>query len=204
MAIYRKPRFFTTIEAESMDEANNLAGHLLIAMPAMADPNFAQTVTYICEHSEQGTLGLIINRPLDLDLGEVFAQLELKNCDEGVSGQSVLQGGPVHMERGFVIHENEDPWENSTTIKDSIRVTTSRDILIAMANGKGPKRATVALGYAGWSAGQLESEILANSWLNAPASAQIIFDTPFEDRWQHSAGLLGIDISMLGPEAGHA
>jgi putative transcriptional regulator len=187
-----------------MDESNNLAGHLLIAMPAMADPNFAQTVTYICEHSDQGTLGLIINRPLNLDLGDVFAQLELKNCDEEVSGKSVLQGGPVHMERGFVIHENEEQWENSTTIKDSIRVTTSRDILIAMANGQGPGRATVALGYAGWSAGQLESEILANSWLNTPANAQIIFDTPFEDRWQQSARLLGIDLSMISPEAGHA
>jgi putative transcriptional regulator len=187
-----------------MDESNNLAGHLLIAMPAMADPNFAQTVTYICEHSDQGTLGLIINRPLDLDLGEVFAQLELKNCDEEVSGKPVLQGGPVHMERGFVIHENEEQWENSTTIKDSIQVTTSRDILIAMANGQGPGRATVALGYAGWGAGQLESEILANSWLNAPANAQIIFDTPFEDRWQQSARLLGIDLSLISPEAGHA
>jgi len=187
-----------------MDESNNLAGHLLIAMPAMADPNFAQTVTYICEHSDQGALGLVINRPLDIDLGEVFAQLELKNCDKAMSGQPVLHGGPVNMERGFVIHETEESWENSMSINDSIQVTTSRDILIAMANGHGPRRATVALGYAGWGAGQLEHEILENSWLNTPANAQIIFDTPFADRWQQSAQLLGIDLSMISPEAGHA
>ena len=126
-----------------MDELNNLAGQLLIAMPAMADPNFAQTVTYICEHSDQGTLGLVINRPLEIDLGDVFTQLELKNCDEEMSGQPVLHGGPVHMERGFVIHENEENWDNSTAISDSIHVTTSRDILIAMANGSGGTRSAI-------------------------------------------------------------
>jgi len=187
-----------------MDDPHYLAGHLLIAMPAMADPNFARTVTYICEHSDQGALGLVINRPLDIDLGDVFAQLELKGCDEEMSSRPVLHGGPVHMERGFVIHETEECWENSTAINDSIQVTTSRDVLIAMANGHGPKRASVALGYAGWGAGQLEHEILENSWLNTPANAQIIFDTPFEDRWQQSAQLLGIDLSMISSDAGHA
>ena len=187
-----------------MDEPNSLTGHLLIAMPAMVDPNFARTVTYICEHSDQGALGLVINRPLGIDLGDVFAQLELKDCDEEVSSRPVLQGGPVHMERGFVIHEAAECWENSTTISDSIQVTTSRDILIAMAHGHEPKRATVALGYAGWGAGQLEHEILANSWLSTPANAQIIFDTPFEDRWQKSAQLLGIDLTTISPDAGHA
>ena len=187
-----------------MDESNKLAGHLLIAMPAMTDPNFAQTVTYICEHSDQGALGIVINRPLDIDLGDVFAQLQLENCDEEISGHPVLCGGPVHMERGFVIHDAGDTWENSTTIRDSIQVTTSRDILVAMAGGNGPKRATVALGFAGWGAGQLEHEILANSWLNTPANAQIIFDTPFKDRWRLSAQLLGIDLSRISPEAGHA
>jgi putative transcriptional regulator len=187
-----------------MDESNNLTGHLLIAMPALADPNFAKTVTYICEHSEQGALGLVINRPLDIDLGDVFAQLDLENCDENAAVQPVLHGGPVHMERGFVIHETEQDWENSTAVNDLIQVTTSRDILIAMAGGRGPKRATVALGYAGWGAGQLEHEISANSWLNTPATAQIIFDTPFQDRWQQSAQLLGIDLAMISPEAGHA
>ncbi len=187
-----------------MDESNNLTGHLLIAMPAMMDPNFARTVTYICEHGDQGALGIVVNRPLDIDLGDVFAQLKLENCNAEMSSRPVLHGGPVHMERGFVIHEAEDCWENSTIVKDSIQVTTSRDILIAMADGRGPKRATVALGYAGWGAGQLEEEISANSWLNTPADGRIIFDTPFEDRWQQSADLLGIDLSMISPEAGHA
>ena len=187
-----------------MDESNSLAGHLLIAMPSMLDPNFSQTVTYICEHSDQGALGLIINRPLDIDLGEIFAQLELTDPDAAIAGNPVLQGGPVHRERGFVIHETEQNWENSMTVQDSIKVTTSKDILVAMANGRGPKRATVALGYAGWGAGQLEEEILANSWLNTPASSQIIFDTPFEQRWKQSAQLLGIDMAQISPEAGHA
>jgi len=187
-----------------MSEPDNLTGHLLIAMPAMLDPNFARTVTYICEHSDQGTLGIVINRPLNIDLGEVFSQLELENCDKEISSQPVLHGGPVHMERGFVIHEADESWENSTTINNSIQVTTSKDILIAMAHGQGPKRATVALGYAGWGAGQLEDEIAENSWLNTPADAQIIFDMPFGDRWQESAQLLGIDIAVMSPEAGHA
>ncbi len=187
-----------------MGEANNLAGHLLIAMPAMLDPNFSRTVTYICEHSEQGALGLVINRPLDIDLGDIFTQLELENFDKEIAACPVLHGGPVHMERGFVIHEAEKQWENSTTINGSIQVTTSRDILVAMANGHGPRRATVALGYAGWGAGQLENEILENSWLSAPANTQIIFETPFADRWQQSAQLLGIDLSTISSEAGHA
>jgi len=187
-----------------MGESNNLAGHLLIAMPAMMDPNFSRTVTYICEHSEQGALGLVINRPLDIDLGEIFTQLELENFDEEIAARPVLHGGPVHMERGFVIHEAEEQWENSTTVNDSIQVTTSRDILVAMASGHGPRRATVALGYAGWGAGQLENEILENSWLSAPANKQIIFETPFADRWQQSAQLLGIDLSTISSEAGHA
>ncbi len=187
-----------------MDTANNLTGHLLIAMPALMDPNFSRTVTYICEHSAQGTLGLVINRPLDIDLGTVFTQLNLENSDEEMAHQPVLHGGPVHMERGFIIHESEEPWENSTTINDSIQVTTSQDILIAMSTGQGPKKATVVLGYAGWGAGQLEQEISANSWLNAPANRQIIFDTPFEERWKESAHLLGIDLSTISSEAGHA
>ena len=180
-----------------MDESNNLAGHLLIAMPAMADPNFAQTVTYICEHSDQGTLGLVINRPLDIDLGDVFAQLDLKDCDEEISGQPVLQGGPVHMERGFVIHENEQRWENSTTIRDSIQVTTSRDILIAMAKGHGPRRATVALGYAGWGAGQLDAEIQSGSWLFADATDALVFETPREALYDEALASLGLTPSTI-------
>jgi putative transcriptional regulator len=186
-----------------------LTGHLLIAMPAMQDPNFAKTVTYICEHSDQGALGIVINRPLDMDLGTIFDQLSLDAADPAVARQPVLQGGPVHQERGFVLHQPEDtgsPAEFDATlaVTDAIRVTTSQDILTAMARGQGPRRALVALGYAGWGAGQLENEMVQNAWLSVPASPRIIFDTPFEARWRESARLLGIDLNTLSSQAGHA
>ena len=187
-----------------MTNSSYLTGHLLIAMPAMQDPNFSKTVTYICEHSDQGALGLVINRPLDIDLGEVFRQLELENCDKDIATQPVLLGGPVQMERGFVIHESAADQENTTGVVPGIQVTTSQDILLSMAEGSGPERAAVALGYAGWGAGQLEQEMSDNAWLSAPADSKILFDTPFEDRWRQAAGLLGIDIATLSSEAGHA
>ncbi|MEZ5564828.1 MAG: YqgE/AlgH family protein [Gammaproteobacteria bacterium] len=189
-------------------ETTYLAGHLLIAMPAMQDPNFVRTVTYICEHTDQGALGIIINRPMDMDLGTIFDQLALDSSDAGLARQPVLQGGPVHQERGFVLHEpeatEEDDFDATVAVTDAIRVTTSQDILSAMASGKGPKRAVVALGYAGWGAGQLESELVQNAWLSVPATPQIIFETPFDQRWREAARLLGIDLSTLSHQAGHA
>jgi putative transcriptional regulator len=177
---------------------------LLIAMPTMMDPNFHQTVTYICEHSDQGTLGIVINRPLDIDLSEIFEQLSLQQADAGSATSPILRGGPVQMEHGFVIHDSTEKWETTAAVTDSINVTTSRDILSAMAAGHGPQRAVVALGYAGWGAGQLEAEIAANAWLNAPASNDILFNTPFEERWQRAAELLGVDLMTISTEAGHA
>lgn len=182
----------------------NLTGQLLIAMPAMLDPNFHQTVTYICEHSDQGALGLIINRPLDMDLTEVFEQLALGKPSQRYADSPVLRGGPVQVERGFVLHESDQDWDSTVNVANSIHVTTSQDILSSIADGSGPDRALVALGYAGWNAGQLESEITANAWLHAPASPQIIFDIPFEERWHEATALLGIDLANLSPEAGHA
>lgn len=187
-----------------MEPTTNLTGHLLIAMPAMVDPNFHRTVTYICEHSEQGALGLVINRPLDMDLGQVFEQLDLSLADPGMARCPVLRGGPVQLERGFVLHDSSGSWDSTVTIAHSISVTTSQDILSAMAAGSGPERALVALGYAGWGAGQLEEEMSANAWLSVPATPQIVFDTPFEDRWEQAAGLLGIDLVTMSPDAGHA
>jgi putative transcriptional regulator len=187
-----------------MNSSNQLTGHLLIAMPRMMDPNFHQTVTYICEHSDQGTLGIIINRPLDLDLGEMLQQLSLVPDDLALSNQPILQGGPVELERGFVIHESPKEWESTLQIQDSIYVTTSQDILSALAAGKGPQRSLVALGYAGWGAGQLEAEIVENSWLNVPATNSIIFETPFQSRWEQAASLLGVDLATITPDAGHA
>ena len=187
-----------------MDETTYLTGHLLIAMPSMADPNFHHTVTYICEHNEHGALGLIINRPLDIDLGEVFQQLSLPGTSDNMANTPILRGGPVELERGFVIHESTDEWESTANVRDSIKVTTSQDILSAMAMGDGPNRAVVVLGYAGWGAGQLEYEITENAWLNTPASTHIVFETPFEQRWQEAAELMGIDLATISTQAGHA
>ena len=191
-----------------MTDATYLTGHLLIAMPAMQDPNFVKTVTYICEHSDQGALGIVINRPLDMDLGTIFDQLSLDSADPELARQPVLQGGPVHQERGFVLHEpaeaSDREFDATLAVTDAIRVTTSQDILTAMARGQGPKRALVALGYAGWGAGQLESELVQNAWLSVPASPKIIFDTPFDQRWRESAKLLGIDLNTISHQAGHA
>ncbi|MEO7385844.1 MAG: YqgE/AlgH family protein [Gammaproteobacteria bacterium] len=189
-------------------DATYLTGHLLIAMPAMQDPNFVKTVTYICEHTDQGALGIVINRPLDMDLGAIFEQLSLEPTDPVLARQPVLQGGPVHQERGFVLHEPPEAvgreFDATLAVTDAIRVTTSQDILTAMARGQGPKRALVALGYAGWGAGQLENELVQNAWLSVPASPRIIFDTPFEQRWRESAGLLGINLDTISHQAGHA
>ncbi len=191
-----------------MADATYLTGHLLIAMPAMQDPNFVRTVTYICEHSDQGALGIVINRPLDMDLGTIFDQLSLETEDPELARQPVLQGGPVHQERGFVLHEPAEAagreFDATVAVSDAIRVTTSQDILTAMARGTGPKRALVALGYAGWGAGQLESELVQNAWLSVPASPKIIFDTPFDQRWRESARLIGIDLNTISHQAGHA
>ena len=174
-------------------------------MPSMMDPNFHQTVTYICEHSEHGVLGIVINRPLDMPLGEVFKQLSLApRVESDMASKPVLRGGPVQIERGFVIHESTEQWEATAPVANSIQVTTSRDILSALATGEGPKLAVIALGYAGWGAGQLESEIAGNAWLSVPASPDILFDTPFDKRWREAAALLGIDLATISGEAGHA
>lgn len=187
-----------------MEGRTFLTGQLLIAMPSMLDPNFHRTVTYICEHNEHGALGLVINRPLDFDLGEVFEQLSLVGADDQIASTPILRGGPVELERGFVIHDSDEEWESTTSVGNSIHITTSQDILSAMAAGKGPKRAVVVLGYAGWGAGQLEHEIAENAWLSAPGSPHIVFDTPYEQRWQEAAGLLGVDLTTLSTDAGHA
>jgi putative transcriptional regulator len=191
-----------------MTDTTCLTGHLLIAMPAMQDPNFTRTVTYLCEHTAQGALGIVINRPLGMDLGAIFEQLSLGSTDDVLARQPVLQGGPVHQERGFVLHEPDEEaaceFDATLAVTDAIRVTTSQDILSAMAHGHGPRRAVVALGYAGWGAGQLENELAQNAWLSVPATPRIIFDTPFELRWHESTRLLGFDPSTLSHQAGHA
>jgi len=182
----------------------NYANQLLIAMPGMQDPNFETTVTLVCEHTEDGALGIVINRPLDLRLADVLAQLELTAEDTAVGEARVLAGGPVGHERGFVLHPGGREWEATLEVSDDIRVTFSRDILAAIAAGSGPARSLVALGYAGWDAGQLETEMMANAWLNVTATPDIVFDVPFGQRWEAAARQLGIDITRLAIDAGHA
>jgi putative transcriptional regulator len=188
-----------------MSEGQYLTGQFLIAMPAMADPNFDRTVTYVCEHNDDGALGIIVNRPTSMRLGEVLEQMDLTMADPALAEQPVLQGGPVQPERGFVIHEDAGELYGSTLkVPDGLRVTTSRDILVSLAEGHGPPRAVIALGYAGWGAGQLEEEMANNAWLTVPASPDIIFSVPFERRWESAAALLGVSIAALSSEAGHA
>ncbi len=185
-------------------QGTSLTGHLLIAMPAMLDPNFHRTVSYICEHSDQGALGLVINRPLDMDFGEVMEQLALNPASPGIAELPILQGGPVELQRGFVIHEEAADWDATVEITDSIFVTTSQDILGAMAAGSGPTKSQLVLGYAGWGPGQLEQEISENAWLSVPAVPRIIFDVPFDRRYTEAVSLLGIDLATLSSQAGHA
>jgi putative transcriptional regulator len=170
----------------------------------MPDPNFSTTVTLICEHNDEGALGIVINRPLDLKLGGLFEQLDVEDADPVVADSPVLMGGPVGPERGFVLHNPGGQFENSLAVSSEIYLTLSRDIIDAMATGTGPGKTLVALGYAGWEPGQLEYEMLANSWLNVPASSAIVFDTPFNERWMSAARTLGIDINQISHDAGHA
>jgi putative transcriptional regulator len=182
----------------------SLQDHFLIAMPAMGDPNFNETVTYVCKHDADGALGIIINRPTEMSLREVFAQLALEVRDERQAARPVLSGGPVARDRGFVLHRSAEGYDSTLRAGNDIRVTVSQDILGALARGEGPDPVLVALGYAGWGAGQLEAELGANAWLSVPADQAILFETPFEQRWSAAIGLLGVDIHQITTYAGHA
>ena len=187
-----------------MTDLVSLANHFLIAMPSLADANFARSVTLICEHSDEGAMGIVINRVTDLHLGDIFEQLDIEPDKATNSESAVYLGGPVQNNRGFVLHEPLGNWESTLTVTDKFGVSTSRDILEAIAQNRGPEKFLVALGYAGWGAGQLEREISENSWLSGPASRNIIFDLPVEQRWKAAAQLVGVDLTTLSGEAGHA
>ncbi len=182
----------------------NLVNHFLIAMPSLADPNFSRTVTYMCEHSSEGAMGLVINRPLNIALTELLSQIELDTAVPGLDEVPVYQGGPVQNERGFVLHQTLGDWEATLAVSEDIGVTMSRDILEAIAAGEGPRHYLVALGYAGWGAQQLEGEMAANAWLSGPADPAIIFERPAEERWDAAAALLGVNLSLLSSDVGHA
>lgn len=187
-----------------MDAQQSLTNHFLIAMPGLEDPNFSRTVTYICEHSEQGSMGIVVNRPMELQLSEMLDQLNIEVTDSKSGAQKIYLGGPVQTDRGFVLHSGTQLWDSTLQITPGVSVTTSKDILEAMAEGRGPENTLVALGYAGWAGGQLETEMSANSWLSGPADDQILFNLPAEQRWKAAARLLGVDLDLLSGQAGHA
>ena len=170
----------------------------------MADPHFVETVTYICKHDAEGAFGIVINRPSDLSLAELMSQLTIKLENRDLAERPVFLGGPVEPQRGFVLHRSEGEYDGTLSMPSDIRVTVSTDILAAIGGGTGPEPFFVALGYAGWGAGQLESELRANSWLTVPADPAIIFDTPPEQRWTAALGMPGVDIRNITEFAGHA
>lgn len=187
----------------------NLTNQFLIAMPGMVDDNFAGSVIYMCEHNERGALGLVINKPIDIKLKNLFEKVELSLDRSDLAEAPVYFGGPVQTERGFVLHDrlNDDGGHYNSTLKipgGGLEMTTSKDVLEALSNGAGPKRVFVTLGYAGWGAGQIEDEISRNGWLTVDAEPSIIFDTPVESRYDRALSLLGIDPGMLMQSAGHA
>ena len=189
----------------------NLTNQFLIAMPGMGDGTFAGTVIYLCEHTEKGALGLVINKPIDITLKNLFEKVELSLEREDLAQAPVYFGGPVQTERGFVLHEptsaegqDGGPYNSSLKVEGGLEMTTSKDVLEAISSGAGPKKVLVTLGYSGWAAGQLEEEMSRNGWINVDAEPGIIFDTPVSQRYGKALSLLGIDASMLSSDAGHA
>ena len=191
----------------------NLTHHFLIAMPGLEDEAFAKSVVYLCEHSARGALGLVINKPSDINLKGLFDKVELPLSRHDLVGIPVFHGGPVQTERGFVLHEpvfaggaapSEPVYASTMTIPGGLEMTTSRDVLEAMSTGSGPRKVLVSLGYSAWGEGQLESELAENSWLTVGADMAVIFDTPVEQRYARALSLLGVEAWMLSPDAGHA
>ena len=191
-----------------MSSRIDLTNQFLIAMPGMADDTFAGSVVYLCEHNEKGALGLVINKPIDIKLKNLFEKVELSLDRAELAELPVYFGGPVQTERGFVLHEKQgadgDAYSSTMSVPGGLAMTTSKDVLEALSSGAGPKKVLVTLGYSGWQAGQLEDEIGRNGWLTVDADPAVIFDTPIEQRYARAVALLGIDPRMLSQEAGHA
>lgn len=218
------------IEIDKSQAMISLENQLLIAMPALGDPYFNKTVTYICEHNEEGAMGLIINLPVNITLADLLKQIkpgeedkagkisktsELTEKDDinditlvtDISNsleQLVLAGGPIAQQRGFVLHSSQPGWSSSLALSKELMITTSKDILMALGTQKAPEQFIVTLGYAGWGPGQLEKELQANSWLTTPADSEILFKTPIEQRWKKATEKLGIDVAHLSTDIGHA
>jgi len=184
--------------------AIDLTHHFLIAMPNMVDPYFAKSLTYICEHNEQGALGVVVNRPIDLSLQALFERINLRLEPRELHDIPVYFGGPVQTDRGFVLHQPAGKWHSTLTVRDNLGLTTSKDILEAVGRGAGPAKMLVTLGYSGWAAGQLEHELGQNAWLTVEAGEQIIFDLPAEEKLPAAMELLGVDFASLSEDTGHA
>ncbi len=191
-------------QAPTTQALTRFSSQLLIALPALDDPHFARGVALICQHDEDGAMGVVVNRASEYTLGDVLAQMDLAPHDEEMGRQLVLSGGPVHPERGFVLHDGEREWDSTLVIGGGLSLTTSRDILEAMAEGQGPAHVVVALGCAGWGAGQLEFELSENSWLTVPVDAELLFEVPLEERWHAAGGRIGVDMSRMTDYSGHA
>ncbi len=183
---------------------SSLANHLLVAMPSVSDSTFEHAVVYICEHHSAGTVGLIINRPLQFPLQVVFEQLQIANAPLEQNKKPLLFGGPLQTERGFVIHRPWKIWNSSLELEKHVIVTTSSDIIRAMANEHAPKDILVTLGYTGWSAKQLEEELMKNIWLVCPSTPEILYEVPFAERWNYAGKSIGINMNQLSTLVGHA
>lgn len=187
------------------DDSSFLKGHFLIAMPSLQDPNFTKSVTLICEHNSDGAFGVVINHEIEATVGEVMDQLELTPSESNpYVSTHVFLGGPVEVERGLILHRPAGEWESTLCRNEDIALTSSVDIMRAISEDQAPERFMICLGYAGWGPGQLEQEMAENAWLSGPADYSIIFDTPVEERWQSAAKLLGVDLTLLSNDVGHA
>jgi len=183
----------------------SLQNHFLVAMPVLQDRSFAHAVIYVCVHNEEGAMGMAINRPmLDLNLGEIMQQMNISLNIDSLRQAPVLLGGPIQPERGFLIHTPGSRWQSTLSVTDDIAVTSSQDILQALADGQGPSDFLMVLGFSGWSEGQLEQEIANNAWLTVPATPKLLFETPFHERWEAAGAILGIQMGDLSDEIGHA
>jgi len=192
------------MDKSDKNSAQDLSNHLLIAMPGLLDPNFSQAVIYLCEHNQEGAMGLVINHPLDIPFSQILDQFEM-GYNTNIGEQSLLSGGPVQIDRGFVLHRTSDrQWESTLPISSEISLTASRDIISDIAKDQGPSDLIITLGYSGWGPGQLEEELASNSWLTVPADTAIVFDIPFDEKAKAAAAKIGIDFSLISTNIGHA
>lgn len=186
------------------ESASPFSQQLLIALPALADPHFSRSVVLVCQHDANGAMGIVVNRASEFSVGDLFDQIHVEGGSPELRARPVVAGGPVHAERGFVLHDGEREWDSSIRLPNGLSLTTSRDVLEALAAGEGPAQALVALGCAGWGAGQLEQEIAENSWMTAPADADLLFEQPLEQRWLAAAGRIGVNLMHMTHYSGRA